>query len=75
LTDLQTAKITGEELLLIETYLNRRNEFDLLVRRKTALQIISMITDRTGVERIEGQSDDAFLEAVARKVRDNARYR
>jgi uncharacterized RDD family membrane protein YckC len=75
LTDLQTAKITGEELLLIETYLNRRNEFDLLVRKKTARQIISMITDRTGVERIEGQSDDAFLEAVARKVRDNARYR
>jgi uncharacterized RDD family membrane protein YckC len=71
----QALKIAPEELVLIETYLNRRHELDISVRRKTADQIISMIKDKTGIERVPGQSDDAFLEAVARKVRDTARYR
>jgi uncharacterized RDD family membrane protein YckC len=75
LTNLQTSKITAEELLLIETYLNRRSELDPMARKNNARKIVSMIEAKTGVERMEGQLDDAFLEAVARKVRDNARYR
>jgi uncharacterized RDD family membrane protein YckC len=73
--NLQSSKISPEMLLLIETYLNRRYELDASVRIKTAQQIASAIVDKTGVEREEGESDDAFLEAVARKVRDTARYR
>jgi uncharacterized RDD family membrane protein YckC len=72
--NLHTVKITPEELLLIETYLNRRHQIDWAVRKKTARQIAAMIENKTGLERGEGQSDDAFLEAVARKVRDGARY-
>lgn len=73
--NLQTARITSEELLLIETYLNRRPQLDPVVRRKTSRQIASMIREKTGSENAEGQSDDDFLEAIARKVRDSARYR
>jgi uncharacterized RDD family membrane protein YckC len=73
--NLQTSKITSEELLLIETYLNRRRQLDSVVRRETARQIAAMIKEKTGGEIVEGQSDDEFLEAIARKVRDSARYR
>jgi hypothetical protein len=73
--DMQIAKISSEELLLIETYLNRRRELSATVRTRTAQQIIAMLKDKAGIERIEGQSDDALLEAIARKVRDSARYR
>jgi uncharacterized RDD family membrane protein YckC len=70
-----TSKITPEELLLIETYLNRRSALDLPVRKKNARQIVLMIREKIGVDVIEGVSDDALLEAVARKVRDSAKYR
>jgi uncharacterized RDD family membrane protein YckC len=73
--DPQASKISPEELVLIETYLNRRLELDPLARRNTAAQIATMIQNKSGVERVEGQSDDAYLDAVARKVRDTARYR
>jgi uncharacterized RDD family membrane protein YckC len=74
-TDSQAAKIPPEMLVLIETYLNRRDSLEAAVRRKTAKQIVSMIKDKTGIERTEEGSDDAFIESVARKVRDTARYR
>ena len=60
---------------MIETYLNRRRELDPLIRIKTAEQIVAMIQAKTGIQRAEGQSDDVFLEILARKVRDTARYR
>jgi uncharacterized RDD family membrane protein YckC len=69
------SKITPEELVIIETYLNRRFEFEAPVRRKTAEQILSMIQNKTGIERTAEQSDDSFIEAIARKIRDTARYR
>ncbi len=71
----QALKITPEELVLIETFLNRRHQLESSVRRNTAEQIVSMIKDKTGIERVAGQSDEDLLEAVARKVRDTARYR
>jgi uncharacterized RDD family membrane protein YckC len=72
---LQTDKITPEELFLIESYLNRRREFDPPVRKKTARDIVSTLKAKAAVEPAEGQSDDDFLEALARKVRDTARFR
>jgi uncharacterized RDD family membrane protein YckC len=69
------AKVSPEELVLIEAFLNRRFELEPAVRAKTAAQIVAMIKDKTGIDRTEGQSDDAFLADVARKVRDTARYR
>ncbi len=73
--NLQTEKISPDELVLIEKYLNRRHELDPQVKRKTARQIVSMIKTRTGIEPMTGQSDESFLETLARAVRDNARYR
>jgi hypothetical protein len=61
--------------VLIETYLHRRADLDLAVRDKTAYQIATRITQRTGLQRDPNQPLDDFLEAVARQVRDTARFR
>jgi uncharacterized RDD family membrane protein YckC len=74
-TDSQATQIPSEVLVLIETYLNRRYELEAPVRIKTAGQIVSMIKDKTGIEQAVEQSNDTFLESLARKVRDTARYR
>jgi uncharacterized RDD family membrane protein YckC len=74
-TDSQATTINPEILVLIETYLNRRNALELSVRTKTARQIVALINQKTGIERNEGESDDTFLESLARKVRDTASYR
>jgi uncharacterized RDD family membrane protein YckC len=73
--DPQAIKLSPEELVLIETYLNRRSEFDSEVRKKTAAQITALIKNRKGLEPAEGQSADNFLETVARQARESARYR
>jgi uncharacterized RDD family membrane protein YckC len=71
----QIAKISPEELVLIETYLNRRTELTPKVRKQTAAQIAFLIQNKLGIERAPGQSDDAFLDGIARQVRSNAGYR
>jgi uncharacterized RDD family membrane protein YckC len=68
-------KVTAEELQLVEAYLQRRFELDPLVREPMAEQIARRITGKTGLRPEEGQSTDDFLEAVARRVRDGARFR
>ena len=71
----QLLQLTSEELVLIETYLHRRADLGLEVRDKTAYQIATRITQRTGLQRHPDQPLDDFLEAVARQVRDTARFR
>lgn len=71
----QLSAMTPEELMLVETYLSRRAQLDPNVRTQTRLKIARRITDKTGAEPAPGQSVDAFLEMVARQVRDEARYR
>jgi len=73
-TDSKLSAITPEELVVIETYLQRRETFGLEVRDLTARQIASRITARTGIERGPDQSLDDFLEDIACKVRDIARF-
>lgn len=68
-------QVTAEELALIEAYLRRRSDLDSLVRENMADQIAHRVTQRTGVVREPDQSADAFLEIVARRVRDGARFR
>ena len=68
-------RVTAEELRLIETYLQRRFDLDMLVREAMAEQIANRITGKTGVRREPDQSVDEFLEDVARRVRDVARFR
>ncbi len=67
--------ITPEELVLIETYLQRRLDLDPTVRDATAYKIATRITARTKIERDPTQSLDDFLENIAKQVRDTARFR
>jgi hypothetical protein len=68
-------QISIRELELIDTYLRRRGDLDWVVREEMADQIIRRITQTTGVARESGQSVDEFLEFIARRVRDGARFR
>jgi uncharacterized RDD family membrane protein YckC len=69
------AKITPEELVLIETYLQRRLDLDSFTRDTTAFKIATRITVKTGIQRGPNQSLDDFLESIAKQVRDAARFR
>jgi len=69
-----TGTVTAEELVLIETYLQRRYDLDLIVRDRTAYEIATRITARTGIQRAPEQSLDDFLESIAKRVRDTAGF-
>jgi len=71
----QTSAITADELVLIETYLQRRLSLELAVRDATAHQIATRITAKTGIQRAPEQSLDDFLESIANQVRNSARFR
>jgi uncharacterized RDD family membrane protein YckC len=71
----ELSKVTPEELVLIETYLQRRHTLEVGFRDATALKIATRITAKTGIERVEDQSLDDFLESIAKRVRDSARFR
>jgi uncharacterized RDD family membrane protein YckC len=73
--DARLTGITAEELLLIETYLDRRWQLGPEIQARTRQQITRRIVARTGVEPPLDQSLDHFLEMVARQVRNQARYR
>ena len=74
-TSPQLALVASEELVLIETYLHRRVDMDLILRDQVAYKIASRITEKTGLLRGPNQSLDDFLEASARQIRDTARFR
>lgn len=71
----QLSLVASEELVLIETYLHRRGDLDLALRDQMAYKIATRITAKTGLQRDPNQSLDDFLEAVARQIRDSARFR
>ena len=68
-------KLTPDDLVLIETYLNRRYEVDQVVRTTTAQRIVGMIVQKTGVPKSPEMRDDDFLEAMAKQLRDTASFR
>ncbi len=72
--DADTATLARDDLLLIETYLQRRLDLGLEVREKMANDIAARIRARTGLAGQPHQSPDDFLEAVARRIRENARF-
>jgi uncharacterized RDD family membrane protein YckC len=71
----QLSFVTSEELVLIETYLHRRVDMDLILRDQVAYKIASRITEKTGLQRGPNQTLDDFLETSARQIRDTARFR
>jgi uncharacterized RDD family membrane protein YckC len=71
----QVSNISPEEVVLIETYLQRRLSLEFAVRDATAHQIAVRITAKTGIQRKPEQSLDDFLESVAKQARNTARFR
>lgn len=71
----EVRNLASNELVLIETYLNRRYQLDYTIRTATAQRIVTMISEKTGAQKPPDQSDDDFLEAVARRLRDTAGFR
>jgi hypothetical protein len=71
----ELSKITPEELVLIETYLQRRHSLEPGFKDATAHKIATRITEKTSIERPTEQSLDDFLEGIAKQVRDSARFR
>lgn len=67
--------LSEDDLVVIETYLHRRWDLDPMVRVKTAISIVERVHHKTGIAAEPGQNDDDFLEMVARKMRDQARFR
>ena len=72
---LELRKLSPDELVLIETYLNRRYDLDARVRNMTAQRIVAMISEKLGISKPPDQRDDDFLENVARQLRDGAAFR
>jgi uncharacterized RDD family membrane protein YckC len=68
-------KLAADDLVLLETYLSRRYDLDMTVREDTARQIAAMVQQKAGMPKTPGQSDDDFLETVARQLRDSAGFR
>jgi len=71
----ELSNISEQDLMVIETFLHRRVELEDFVRLNTAIQLSEMIQRKSGLTRAAGQSDEEFLEFVARQVRDQARLR
>lgn len=69
------AALTDDDLIIIETFLHRRWELDAVVRGNTAVKISDRLQQKTGLVRKPGQTDEEFLESVARQLRTQARFR
>ncbi len=67
--------LTDNDLIIIETFLHRRADLDALVRASTAVKISDRLQQKSGLVRELGQTDEEFLESVARMIRDQARFR
>ena len=68
-------KLTPDDLVLIETYLNRRYEVDQVVRVTTAQRIVAIVAQKAGMAKPADQKDDDFLEGIARQLRNTASFR
>jgi uncharacterized RDD family membrane protein YckC len=68
------ARLTDAEVVLIETYLARRLDYDPAAGQAAAEQIVARIARLTGLAPDPGQSLDEFLEQTAAQARNAGRY-
>jgi uncharacterized RDD family membrane protein YckC len=69
------ARVSEAELVLIETFLQRRADLDWVVRERTSREIARRIIESTGLQPEPRQQVEDFLEGAARQARDVARFR
>ncbi len=72
---IDSAKVTLEEVRLIETFLNRRDSLDPFVRTTMALQIANRLADKMEVKIYGWPRTERFLEAIMEQCRQNDRFR
>ena len=75
LPPIDTAKVTLEEVRLIETFLNRRDHLEPGVRTTMATQIANRLADKMEVKIYGWPRTERFLEAVMEQCRQNDRFR
>ena len=71
----EVQELSEQDLVVIETYLHRRFDLDPMVRMNTAIRVSQLVQSKTGLRRAADQSDDDFLESIARQMREQARFR
>jgi uncharacterized RDD family membrane protein YckC len=65
-----TDGLTAADLELIETFLHRRLSLDAGVRTQMATRIVGHVRSRVGVQTEIGESEEQYLELVAKAIRD-----
>jgi len=63
------ARLTPEEIALVETYLGRRHSLDEYFRLQTARQLAARMRDRLGVSPDAAGEDEQFLSDIAAEYR------
>jgi uncharacterized RDD family membrane protein YckC len=71
----ELSNISEQDLMLIETFLHRRFDLDPIVRLSTGVRLAEVIQRKSGLTRPTGESEEDFLQSVARQARDQARLR
>ena len=66
------ARLTPEEIALVETYLGRRHSLDEYFRLQTARQLAARMRDRLGVSAESAGEDEQFLSDIAAEYRARA---
>ncbi|MBV8205293.1 MAG: RDD family protein [Acidobacteria bacterium] len=69
----ELARLDNRDLELVETFLHRREELQGFVRMKAADQILAHLREKTGISPEPGEGPEAFLERMARTLRDRGR--
>jgi uncharacterized RDD family membrane protein YckC len=71
---LRASRLTEQEYSLIERFLQRRDDLDVEVRGRTALQIATRVRERLGLPP-EDTDNEALLERVLAEYRSTGAYR
>ncbi len=69
------ARLSVDDLNVLEGFFARRLDMPLLVRQSLAERIAAAIRARSGLELPAGVSTETFLEATARGLRDSVRFK